>query len=77
MTDALHARISDLTDEQRPGLDHLGFAVETPEDVDVWAAHLDELGVARSEVKDGSIPGSRLVVFRDPDNIQMEIYTSP
>jgi glyoxylase I family protein len=63
-------------DERRPGLDHLGFAATGPDDVDAWAARLDDLGVARSEVKDGSLPGSRLVVFRDPDNIQIEIYFS-
>jgi glyoxylase I family protein len=65
----------DPFDERRPGLDHLGFAVTSADDVEAWAARLDELGVARSEVKDGSLPGSRLVVFRDPDNIQLEIYT--
>ncbi len=63
-------------DERRPGLDHLGLAVATPDDVDAGAARLDELGVPRSEVKDGALPGSRLTVFRDPDGIQLEIYTS-
>jgi hypothetical protein len=32
--------------------------------------------VPRGEVKDGSLPGSRLVVVRDPDGIQLEIYCS-
>jgi glyoxylase I family protein len=61
-------------DERRPGLDHLGFAVRGPDDVEAWAVRLDELGVPRSEVKDGSLPGSRLVVFRDPDDIQLEFW---
>jgi glyoxylase I family protein len=64
-------------DERRVGLDHLAFAVADPAAVDAWARRLDELGVTRSEIKDGSLPGSRLVVFRDPDGIQLECYTSP
>ena len=62
-------------DERRPGLDHIGFEVPSADEVDAWAARFDELGVRRSEVKDGSLPGSRLVVFRDPDDIQLEIYS--
>ena len=64
-------------DEARVGLDHLAFRVASPEDVQRAAERLDALGVARSEVKDGRIPGSKLIVFRDPDNIQLEYYYSP
>jgi glyoxylase I family protein len=64
-------------DERRTGLDHVGFRVAAPEDVDAWAARFDELGVARSEVKDGVMEGSRLVVVRDPDEIQVECYYAP
>jgi glyoxylase I family protein len=61
-------------DERRTGLDHLAFDVGSHEAVDTWAARLDELGVAHSEVKSGALPGSRLIVFRDPDGIQLECY---
>jgi len=64
-------------DERRIGLDHLAFAVADAAAVDAWAEHLDRLGVERSEVKDGALSGSRLVVFRDPDGVQLECYTSP
>jgi glyoxylase I family protein len=64
-------------DEARVGLDHLAFRVASPEDVQRAAERLDALGVARSEVKDGRIPGSKMIVFRDPDNIQLEYYYSP
>lgn len=67
----------DRFDERRIGLDHVGFAVPSPDAVEAWAARLDGLGVARSEVKDGALPGSRLVVFRDPDGIQFECYYAP
>ena len=62
--------------EQRTGLDHLAFAVPDADAVEAWAAHLDELGIDRSAVKDGALPASRLVVFRDPDGVQLECYCS-
>ena len=64
-------------DEARVGLDHLGFKVASADEVQQAAEHLDAHGIARSEVKPGRIPGSSLVVFRDPDNIQLEYYYSP
>lgn len=59
-------------DERRVGLDHVGFEVPRRDDLDVWQAHLAALGVVHSPVSDGEV-GSALV-FRDPDNIQLEIW---
>lgn len=59
-------------DERHVGMDHVGFAVPTREDLDTWQAHLAELGVDHSPVSDGE-SGSALV-FRDPDNIQLEMW---
>ncbi len=59
-------------DERRVGLDHVGFAVPRREDLDGWQAHLAALGVEHSPVADVD-PGAALV-FRDPDNIQLEIW---
>lgn len=64
-------------DEARVGLDHVSFKVAGADEVQKAAEHLDACGVARSEVKPGRIPGSVLVVFRDPDNIQLEYYYTP
>ncbi|HEX2171995.1 MAG TPA: VOC family protein [Dehalococcoidia bacterium] len=64
-------------DEFRVGLDHLGFRVASPEDVDRAAEHLTAMGIDHSGVKPGRPPGSRLVAFRDPDNIQLEFYYAP
>ena len=64
-------------DEFRVGLDHLAFRVESPEDVDRAAEHLTAAGIDHSGVKPGRPPGSRLVAFRDPDNIQLEFYYAP
>jgi glyoxylase I family protein len=68
---------SDSFTERRVGLDHVGFQVPTPDDVEAWAAHLDEHGIEHSEVKDGALEGTRVVIFRDPDNIQLEFYYAP
>jgi glyoxylase I family protein len=62
-------------DEFRPGLDHIGFAVESRADLEVWAKKLDDLGIAHGEIVDASY-GSGLA-FRDPDNIQLEFFAPP
>lgn len=62
-------------DEARTGLDHVGFNVASREDLDAWAAWLDELGVEHSGVRTGSEPFPyATLVFRDPDNIQLELF---
>jgi len=65
-------------DETRTGLDHIGFRVSTREDLDAWVAKLDGLSVEHTGVRDITtpVPFSTLV-FRDPDNIQLELIWSP
>ena len=66
----------DEFDEARTGLDHVGFKVATREDLEAWTAWLDELGVPHSGIRTGDQPfGFATVVFRDPDNIQLELFT--
>ena len=64
-------------DEARVGLDHIGFRVASVDDVHRAVEHLDVCGVAHSGAKPGRLPNSLLVVFRDPDNIQLEFYYAP
>lgn len=64
-------------DEARVGLDHLGLRVPTAEDVKRAAEHLDAHGVEHGEVKPASAPGSLVLTFRDPDNIQLEYFYLP
>jgi catechol 2,3-dioxygenase-like lactoylglutathione lyase family enzyme len=60
--------------ESRTGLDHLAIGVARHEDLDAWTAWLDELGVEHSGVIDATEPMPySVVVFRDPDNIQLEL----
>ncbi len=59
-------------DERRAGLDHVGFAVSTRADLDVWQARLADLGVEHSPVADTE--SGAALVFRDPDHIQLEFW---
>lgn len=63
-------------DERRPGLDHVGFDVEEREELDRWEARLTELGVEHSPVTDSPSGSGTALVFRDPDNIQLEFWWS-
>lgn len=63
-------------DEARTGLDHVGFNVASRVELDSWAAWLDELGVEHSGIRTGDQPFPfATLVFRDPDNIQLELFT--
>jgi catechol 2,3-dioxygenase-like lactoylglutathione lyase family enzyme len=65
-------------DESRTGLDHFSFAVAQRSDLDAWAEWLTRQGVPHSGVNDvhQPVPYST-VVFRDPDNIQLEFIHMP
>jgi glyoxylase I family protein len=62
-------------DERRVGLDHLSFEVADRSALDEWVGHLDAKGVKNSGVLD--IGYGPTVVFRDPDNIQLELMVHP
>ena len=59
-------------DERNVGFDHVGFAVAERADLDEWEQRLTELGVPHSPVED--TPVGTALVFRDPDNIQLEFW---
>ena len=58
--------------EFRVGLDHLALAVESRDELEKWVGHLDECGVPHSRISD--TPDASVLVFRDPDNIQLELF---
>jgi glyoxylase I family protein len=60
--------------ETRIGLDHVEFFVSSEGELDAWASWLDQLGVAHSGVKAPAYTANRMVTFRDPDNIQLELF---
>lgn len=55
------------------GLDHLAFTVTDRAELEAWQRRFEELGVEHSPITEGAT--GWLVVFRDPDNIQFEMYT--
>ena len=59
--------------ESRTGLDHIGFMVSGRAELDLWESKLTELGVEHSPVNDQG--GYAVLVFRDPDNIQLEFFS--
>ena len=62
-------------DERRPGLDHVAFGCAGRDELEKWAARLDELGIAHGDIVDAHY-GSGLS-FRDPDNIAFELFAPP
>jgi glyoxylase I family protein len=68
----------DAFDERRIGLDHLAFAVADHAELDAWEARLAAAAVLHSPIAPAnSIPGAAVLVFRDPDNIQLELFADP
>jgi glyoxylase I family protein len=65
---------ADAFDEHRPGLDHVGFTVAERAELDRWQQRLAELGVEHSPVTDAPSGSGTALVFRDPDNIQLEFW---
>ncbi len=74
-----------LFDERGTGLDHAGFAVPTRGDLEAWQAHLEANGVVRSDKANEPLTQSPIadesygstLVFRDLDNIQLELFSAP
>jgi glyoxylase I family protein len=64
--------VTDRFDEHAVGLDHLALRVPDRTALEAWAKHFDHLGVEHSGVQEEQ--GGPLIVFRDPDNIQLELW---
>ena len=61
-------------DECHTGLDHCSFGVASRDELVAWVARLDELGIQHTGIRDEKEPFPySTVVFRDPDNIQLEL----
>jgi catechol 2,3-dioxygenase-like lactoylglutathione lyase family enzyme len=62
-------------DEARTGLDHVALNVASRSDLEAWTSRLDALGIEHSGIRGGDQPFPfATVVFRDPDNIQLELF---
>jgi glyoxylase I family protein len=82
-----HHEANDGTEfaETVTGLDHAGFIVPTRQDLVDWQEHLEANGVVRADHADKPLtqspitdaPYASVLVFRDPDNIQLELFAPP
>ncbi|MEM8747104.1 MAG: VOC family protein, partial [Actinomycetota bacterium] len=61
-------------DERRIGLDHLSLNVASTGELRAWADRLEEAGVDHSPIADGEMWD--VLVFRDPDGIQLELFAT-
>jgi glyoxylase I family protein len=72
--DPAHALQGDRFSENRVGLDHMSFSVPSRQVLEHAVRLLDARGVPHSEVRDlGEAFGIVILIFRDPDNIQLEL----
>ena len=69
---ALHRAQADRTIEDGR-FDHLGLLVQQPDDVDRWAAYLDEHGVSLTARPRTHRDGARSLYVRDPDGNTIQI----
>ena len=73
-----------LFGETVTGLDHASFVVPSRADLEDWQRHLEAQGVVRADAADKPLTQSPIVdepygsvlVFRDPDNIQLELFSA-
>ena len=62
----------DRFDELRTGLDHFAFGVTSRTELEAWARELEARGIEYSPIAE--TPIGSVIVFRDPDNIQLEFW---
>ena len=64
--------VGEAFDPRRTGFDHLGFKVDTRDDLDQWLARFKQLGVTHSPIADREY--GAVLAFKDPDGIQFEMF---
>ncbi|PXY31507.1 VOC family protein [Prauserella muralis] len=65
-------------DERHTGLDHVAFKVGSRAELSEWERRLADYGVTYTPATPSrTAPGSEVVVFRDPDGIQLEVWADP
>ncbi len=62
--------------EDRTGLDHISFSVDSVADLEHAVQVLEDQGIAHEPIKDLGAGGIAILEFRDPDNIALEL-TAP
>ena len=71
-----HARAGGDFDEFRTGLDHFAFGVADRAGLEAWEAELRRRGdITFTPIVD--TPTGSVIVFRDPDGVQLELWLPP
>ena len=63
-------------DERRTGMDHVSFAVPSIENLHDLKEQFRAKGIEHSEVKPTASGAGGMITFRDPDNIQLELFAA-
>jgi glyoxylase I family protein len=63
---------ADGFNEYRTGLDHFAFSVATRAELEQWQKELSSRGITFTPIAE--TPIGWVIVFRDPDNIQLEFW---
>jgi catechol 2,3-dioxygenase-like lactoylglutathione lyase family enzyme len=76
---ALHQMGKDEADlmAAKGSLDHFGFIVSKPEEVDEWATLLESRGVELAQKPKTHRDGARSIYFRDPDGNLIQLLYHP
>jgi len=74
---ALHQMDAANISESAQKLDHFGFVVGCPENVDEWAARIRSHGIALEKEPRTHRDGARSFYFRDPDQNLIQIIYHP
>ncbi|GAC1520934.1 MAG: VOC family protein [Chloroflexota bacterium] len=67
---------SEPFDETRVGLDHLSIEVASRAELDAMQQRLQQLGAHQSPIAE-ALAGASVIVFRDSDNVQLELVFRP
>jgi glyoxylase I family protein len=73
---AHEANEGDAFDERRTGMDHVSFVVPSVDDIHAFKERFQEKGVEHSDVKATAGGAGGMITFRDPDNIQLEVFAA-
>jgi catechol 2,3-dioxygenase-like lactoylglutathione lyase family enzyme len=78
---ALHARPTPALESagatQESRLDHVGFLLDRPEEVDAWAAYLAEKGIRLDTAPRTHRDGARSFYMRDPEGNRLQFLYHP
>lgn len=74
---ALHRAEPDFDPGKDQLLDHIGFFIATPEEVDAWYAFLDAKGVEFKSAPRSHRDGARSFYCKDPEGVSVQVIYHP